>query len=156
MLRVSALAVVLVVVVVAVYATGCAKKEPPEPGPLVGPVEPLPDDPSGAGPVAMGQYTYVCPDHPDQTSDEPGKCPVCEEYMRADTEEEVEYYCPDDPAIVQDEPGEHEGAFLIARPKAAVIDEPMIEDEPDLGEDTTEEEDSSTEEAAPEGAPTEI
>ena len=155
MLRVSALVVLLAVVVLTVYATGCAKKEPPEPGPLTGPIEPLPDDPSGVGPVAMGQYTYVCAEHPDQTSDEPGKCPVCEAYMEADTEDEVEYYCPDHPEFVQDEPGEHEGVALVARPKAAVIEEPVVEDEVDLGEDTTEE-DSSVEEAAPEGAPTEI
>jgi len=155
MLRVSALVVLLVVVVLTVYATGCAKKEAPGSGPVAGPIEPLPHEPGVSEPGLMGQYTYVCAEHPDQTSDEPGKCPVCEKYMQADTEEEVEYYCPDHPEVVQDEPGEHEGALLIARPKAAVVEEPAGEDEPDVGEDTSGE-DAATEEAAPEGAPTEI
>lgn len=155
MLRVSALVVVLVVVVLALYATGCTKKQPVDQGLAVGPIEPLPDEPGPIEPGAAGEYTYVCPEHPDQTSHEPGKCPICEAYMEADTEDEVEYYCPDHPEFVQDEPGEHEGVALVARPKAAVIEEPVVEDEVDLGEDTTEE-DSSVEEAAPEGAPTEI
>jgi hypothetical protein len=155
MARASAVVVLLFVVVLAVYATGCAKKEPPMPGPVTGPIEPLPDEPLGATPAATGEYTYVCPEHADQTSDEPEKCPVCEEYMKADTEEEVEYYCPDHPEIVQDEPGEHEGVFLKARPKAAATDEPAVEEEPGLEEDASKE-DTSADEPDPAGAPTEI
>lgn len=66
-------------------------------------------------------YTYVCPMHPDQTADKPGKCSVCGMYLEADTDEEVEYYCPHHPDVVQDTPGECEkcdGMLLSARPKA--------------------------------------
>lgn len=53
---------------------------------------------------------YVCPMHPDMTSDKPGKCAKCgmnlnlskKEQMKADV---VKYTCPMHPEIVSDSPG---------------------------------------------------
>jgi hypothetical protein len=155
MTRVLAVTILIVLLAAAAYVVGCARQPKPPEGPVTGPVEPLPVEPSDTEPAA-GEYTYVCPDHPDQTADEPGKCPVCGAYMKADTEEEVEYYCPDHPEFVQDEPGEHEGTPLVARPKAAPAEEvPSAEDKPDTGEGASEEKPSTEEESAEEG-PTKI
>ncbi len=155
MTRVLAVTMLIVLLAAGAYMVGCARKQQPPEGPVTGPVEPLPPGPPGVGPAA-GEYTYVCPDHPDQTADEPGKCPTCGAYMKADTDEEVEYYCPDQPEIVQDEPGEYEGIPLVARPKGAPVEEvPSAGDEPDTGEEAPEE-DSSTEGASAEEAPSEI
>lgn len=146
MTRVLAVTMLMVVLAATAYVVGCARKPAPPEGPMTGPVEPLPVEPSGAE-LAAGEYTYVCPEHPDQTAEEPGKCPTCGAYMKADTEEEVEYYCPDHPEIVQDEPGEHEGTPLVARPKAAPVEgEPSAEGKPETDEGTAEES-GSTEEA---------
>jgi hypothetical protein len=155
MTRVLAVITLVVVLAGAAYVVGCAKKQQPPEGPMTGPVEPLPVEPSGIEPAA-GEYTYVCPHHPDQTAEEPGKCPTCGAYMKADTDEEVEYYCPDHPEVVQDEPGEHEGTPLVGRPKAAPVEEASsAEAKPETGEGTSEEGSSTEEEPAGE-APSEI
>jgi len=104
MKTVAMVAVALVLVVgVGLYAAGCSREEAKPP--LTGPVPPT-------GPVAPpvppveGAFTYVCPEHADQTSPTPAKCPTCQKPMKADTTEPVEYFCPMHPEVVQSEPGE--------------------------------------------------
>jgi len=116
--------VVLLVVIVGVglYATGCPRKSqaPPVTGPVgTGPMPPV----APGGPATPSAFTYVCPDHPDQKSDKPAKCPTCDKPMKADTTEPVEYFCPMHPDVVQSEPGVCEkcgGMVLQARPAGGV------------------------------------
>ncbi len=74
------------------------------------PAESVPSPPSEADsrettePPAE-EFTYYCPDHPDQRSEVPAKCPICDKPMAADTQEAVEYYCPVHPEVVSDSPG---------------------------------------------------
>jgi hypothetical protein len=118
----AAMVVVLLVVIagVGLYASGCTHQEARSPvaGP-VGPTGPMRPD---APPVA-GTFTYVCPDHADQTSSTPAKCPICGKPMKADTSEPVEYFCPTHPDVVQPEPGECPkcGAVLEARAVTAPV-----------------------------------
>ncbi len=53
---------------------------------------------------------YVCPMHPDVTSDKPGKCSKCGMYLNLSKKEQmkadaVKYTCPMHPEIVSDKPG---------------------------------------------------
>jgi hypothetical protein len=66
--------------------------------------------------MMSGAFTYVCPEHADQTSPTSAKCPTCEKPMKADTTQPVEYFCPTHPEVVQSEPGECskcEGGVLL-------------------------------------------
>ena len=119
----AVIVVVLLVVIVGVglYATGCSRKTaaPPVTSPVTGP------PPSGTpgGTATPSAFTYVCPDHPDQKSDKPAKCPTCDKPMKADTTEPVEYFCPMHPEVVSSEPGVCEkcgGMVLQARPAGGV------------------------------------
>lgn len=116
MARLTGIAVVLMLLmVVGIFAAGCAKKkvvdETATPQPIQIPQmddEATEDEGTGDDGTEEGaetEFTYVCPEHADETSDDPAKCSVCDAYMVADTDEVVEYYCAmcDDGA--QDEPG---------------------------------------------------
>ena len=111
----AVLSVTLLVVVVGVglLAAGCSRKT--ETPPMTGPI-----GPKGSGvPPIPAALTYVCPDHADQKSDTPAKCPTCQKPMKADTTEPVEYFCPKHPDAAASEPGEcqecGDGTLLQAR-----------------------------------------
>jgi hypothetical protein len=121
MKRAAIVAVLLVVIVgVGLWMAGCSRKTqaPPTTG-VTGPGPAPPPGPGGA-PTA-GAFTYVCPDHPDQKSPTPAKCPTCGKPMKADTTDPVEYVCPMHPDEVKSEPGECGkcGMLLEARPSKA-------------------------------------
>jgi FtsP/CotA-like multicopper oxidase with cupredoxin domain len=61
------------------------------------------DDPA-AMPADAGPVTYVCPMHPEVTSDEPGRCPKCGMKLLA-TAAPVTYVCPMHPEVTSDQPG---------------------------------------------------
>jgi len=119
---------VLVAVGVGILMGGCPGRKAQSPtSDMVPPPSTMrpPSGQSGTPPTATGAvapggktYTYVCPTHPDQKSDKPGKCPTCGAYMKADATESVEYYCPKDSGVVKSEPGACDkcGAALGARP----------------------------------------
>ncbi|MBM3501720.1 MAG: hypothetical protein FJX74_23955 [Armatimonadetes bacterium] len=117
---VSAVVVLLVVAGMGVRTAGCSRDEAKPP--VAGPIGPTgPGGPGGAGgPMMPLAFTYVCPDHADQTSATPAKCPTCDKPMKADTTMPVEYSCPMHPEVVQSEPGEcskcEGGMLLPARP----------------------------------------
>ena len=50
---------------------------------------------------------YVCPMHPDVTSDKPGKCSKCGMDLKEKktTETSVVYTCPMHPEVTSDKPG---------------------------------------------------
>jgi FtsP/CotA-like multicopper oxidase with cupredoxin domain len=63
------------------------------------------DDPA-AMPEAAGPVTYACPMHPDVTSAEPGRCPMCGMKLLASQAPTVTTYaCPMHPEVVSDQPG---------------------------------------------------
>ena len=63
------------------------------------------DDPA-AMPEAAGPVIYACPMHPDVTSAEPGRCPVCGMKLLASQAPTVTAYaCPMHPEVVSDQPG---------------------------------------------------
>jgi FtsP/CotA-like multicopper oxidase with cupredoxin domain len=61
------------------------------------------DDPA-AMPAGAGPVTYVCPMHPEVTSDEPGRCPKCGMKLLATTAP-TSYVCPMHPEVTSDQPG---------------------------------------------------
>jgi Heavy metal binding domain len=117
---------VLLAMAALALSAGCPPRRVagPPPGPIGTPPTPSGTPPTPAGtppaPTPAKAYTYVCPTHPDQKSDKPGKCPTCGAYMKADTTEPVEYFCPKDTGVVKSEPGACEtcGEPLQARPAA--------------------------------------
>jgi FtsP/CotA-like multicopper oxidase with cupredoxin domain len=63
------------------------------------------DDPA-AMPEAAGPVTYACSMHPDVTSAEPGRCPMCGMKLLASQAPTVTAYaCPMHPEVVSDQPG---------------------------------------------------
>jgi FtsP/CotA-like multicopper oxidase with cupredoxin domain len=63
------------------------------------------DDPA-AMPEAAGPVIYACPTHPDVTSAEPGRCPMCGMKLLASQAPTVTAYaCPMHPEVVSDQPG---------------------------------------------------
>lgn len=58
--------------------------------------------PSG---VSSARITYVCPMHPEVTSDKPGRCPKCGMFLEATPREIAYYTCPMDADVRQDHPG---------------------------------------------------
>jgi FtsP/CotA-like multicopper oxidase with cupredoxin domain len=48
---------------------------------------------------------YVCPMHPEVTSDAPGSCPKCGMKLLAQAAEATTYVCPMHPEVTSDEPG---------------------------------------------------
>ena len=63
------------------------------------------DDPA-AMPEAAGPVIYACPMHPDVTSAEPGRCPMCGMKLLASQAPTVTAYaCPMHPEVVSDQPG---------------------------------------------------
>jgi len=123
MTRWIALAVALGVAAFAVMAAGCKKTDEPSsttaaPAPSMSAESTEATEPTDD---SSGDYTYVCPMHPDETSDKPAKCGVCGMFLEADTDEEVEYYCPMHEDVVQGKPGGCDacgGMILPARPKS--------------------------------------
>lgn len=62
--------------------------------------------PQSASPgVASAKVTYVCPMHPDVTSDKPGRCPKCGMFLEAKPLESAYYTCPMHTDVRQDHPG---------------------------------------------------
>jgi|GEM_PF-1812556 hypothetical protein len=55
--------------------------------------------------VSSAKITYVCPIHPDVTSEEPGRCPKCGMYLEAKPQEVAYYTCPMHAGVRQDHPG---------------------------------------------------
>jgi FtsP/CotA-like multicopper oxidase with cupredoxin domain len=50
------------------------------------------------------EVVYVCPMHPEVTSEEPGSCPKCGMKLLAQAAEEVTYVCPMHPEVTSDKP----------------------------------------------------
>jgi len=160
MTRLTGIAVVLMLLmVVGIFAAGCAKKKVVDETKTLMPVQtPQMDEeiadtddeePTDTEEAAL---TYVCAAC-GETSDEPGKCPKCGEYMAADTEAAVEYYCAMCDGGAQDEPGCcamcGEDCALVARlvtddaaddDDAAATDDEGSEDDDEDGDDEDDDE----------------
>jgi rubrerythrin len=56
----------------------------------------------------VSRSVYVCPMHPEVTSEKPGKCPKCKMALvkkAKETEEKATYVCPMHPDVTSDKPG---------------------------------------------------
>jgi FtsP/CotA-like multicopper oxidase with cupredoxin domain len=63
------------------------------------------DDPA-AMPAGAGPVTYACPMHPEVTSDQPGRCPICGmKLLATQAPAATAYACPMHPEVVSDQPG---------------------------------------------------
>jgi FtsP/CotA-like multicopper oxidase with cupredoxin domain len=74
------------------------------------------DDPNAPA-AGDGPVVYVCPMHPEVTSDQPGRCPHCGMKLLATTvPAAVTYACPMHPEVTSDQPGRcpHCGMKLLA------------------------------------------
>lgn len=89
-------------------------------------------DPSQTQGVTTQRHTpagakYVCPMHPEVTSDKPGACPKCgmalEPEMPAAPHTKVEYTCPMHPEIVRDEPGNCPICGMALEPRNVTVEE---------------------------------
>jgi FtsP/CotA-like multicopper oxidase with cupredoxin domain len=76
------------------------------------------DDPAAAG---GGPVLYGCPMHPEVTSDQPGRCPICGMKLLA-TAAAIAYACPMHPEVTSDQPGRCPkcGMKLLAAPTTTV------------------------------------
>ena len=117
--------VLRVVAALALAASGCGKKAPPEGTGTVEQPVPTPEPTA-----AVAEITYQCPMHPDVTSDSPGQCTEegCGAFLEAQVEEgqQVEYYCDmHDEPVVSEEPGKCPkcSMFMKARIKGAAAGE---------------------------------
>jgi hypothetical protein len=149
-MRRNLLAVVVVICGVALIAAGCTRQTAPPP--VKGPLGPMPGPGSMPG---MMKFSYVCPTHADQKSDQPGKCPTCQAFLKADTDQPVEYFCPMHPGAVKTEPGECDQCrppmALQARATGAGAPPGVVEPKTGAPEEST---DTPVEEAPEADAPT--
>ena len=134
-------AVLFVVAALALAASGCGKKTPPE---GTGVAEPPPPPTTVAAAI-----TYQCPMCKGDAVENPGQCSEegCDAFLVAQTPEgqEVEYYCDmHDEPFVQDEPGRCPecNMFLPAR----VVEDADDDDGDDSDEDGDDDWDDDEEE----------
>lgn len=59
----------------------------------------------GSTPQSAQAITYICPMHPEVSSEEPGKCPKCGMFLEAKASEKPFYTCPMHPEVKADQPG---------------------------------------------------
>ena len=86
------------------------------------------DEMKPAAPVVSARGGYVCPMHPEVTSDMPGDCLKCGMALEAVMPAAVQYTCPMHPEIVRDAPGSCPicGMALEAMSPQAEVENPEL------------------------------
>ena len=79
---------------------------------------------------------YVCPMHPEVTSDEAGKCPKCGMFLEASPSEAVCYVCPMHSDVRSDKPGKcPKCGMRLEERKEKVVYSYVCPMHPDVGSD---------------------